>query len=151
MSQSIGLKLRQIDEIPTRIELIQYERRFVELYDESALKLDETRKYFSVYNTLEETLKHMRKEVSLIDSINENFTEAMSQNEKRTAYLTQLEKITENVGQLLTKQQNVLEKKQFELETLDSKYKMLLERQQNYFSAIKQFQFECERNKELNQ
>ena len=36
---------RMIDDIPTRTELIQYERRFVELYQQVALKLEETRKY----------------------------------------------------------------------------------------------------------
>lgn len=31
-NQDIAAVLRQIDDIPTRAELIQYERRFVELY-----------------------------------------------------------------------------------------------------------------------
>jgi hypothetical protein len=31
-NQEIAAVLRQIDDIPTRAELIQYERRFVELY-----------------------------------------------------------------------------------------------------------------------
>jgi hypothetical protein len=40
---------RVIDDIPTRSELIQYERRFVELYQQVAWKLEETRKYYAMY------------------------------------------------------------------------------------------------------
>ena len=43
-TRAVYLKMKQIDEIPIRIELVQYETRFVELYDEVALTLDETRK-----------------------------------------------------------------------------------------------------------
>lgn len=55
--------LRSIDDCPTRTELIQYERRFVELYQQVSWKLDETRKYFDIYNTLETTLTFIQKEV----------------------------------------------------------------------------------------
>lgn len=54
---------RAIDDCPTRTELIQYERRFVELYQQVSWKLDETRKYFDIYNTLETTLTFIQKEV----------------------------------------------------------------------------------------
>ena len=55
--------LRAIDDCPTRTELIQYERRFVELYQQVSWKLEETRKYFGIYNTLETTLTFIQKEV----------------------------------------------------------------------------------------
>lgn len=54
---------RAIDDVPTRTELIQYERRFGELYQQVSWKLDETRKYFALYNTLESTLGHLQREV----------------------------------------------------------------------------------------
>ena len=54
---------RIIDDIPTRTELIQYERRFAELYEQVAYKLTETRKYFALYNSLDSTLGFIQKEV----------------------------------------------------------------------------------------
>lgn len=56
---------RIIDDIPTRTELIQYERRFVELYQQVAYKLDETKKYYAMYNTLDTTLSFLQKEVNM--------------------------------------------------------------------------------------
>lgn len=55
---------RHIDDVPTRTELIQYERRFVELYQQVAWKLEETKKYYSMYNTLDTTLTFLQKEVN---------------------------------------------------------------------------------------
>ncbi len=57
---------RAIDDIPTRSELIQYERRFAELYQQVAWKLEETKKYYALYNTYDTTLGFLQKEVTLI-------------------------------------------------------------------------------------
>ncbi|ETV92397.1 hypothetical protein, variant [Aphanomyces invadans] len=62
-SQAVVAVMRKIDDIPSRSELIQYEKRFAELYDEVALTLDETRKYYSIYNSQETTLEFLDKEV----------------------------------------------------------------------------------------
>lgn len=59
----IAQAVRTIDDTPTRTELIQYERRFVELYQQVAWKLEETRKYYDMYNTLDTTLGFLQKEV----------------------------------------------------------------------------------------
>lgn len=56
---------RMIDDVPSRSELIQYERRFVELYEQVSDKLDETRKHFSTYNALDQKRTYIQKEVSL--------------------------------------------------------------------------------------
>ena len=52
--RQIAALQRQVDEIPNRAELLQYERRFRELYAMIAQKGDETRKYYAMYNVLEE-------------------------------------------------------------------------------------------------
>ncbi len=40
--------VRSLDDVPSRAELVQYERRFAELYEEVAGKLEENRKYVDV-------------------------------------------------------------------------------------------------------
>ena len=57
--------MRAIDDIPTRTELIQYERRFSELYQQVAPK-PENKKYFEMYNTLDERKRMLEKEVTLV-------------------------------------------------------------------------------------
>ena len=45
---------RRHDAVPLRAELVQYQRRFVELYDEIASKHRETKQYYTLYNSLED-------------------------------------------------------------------------------------------------
>ena len=149
VSRALGEKLRRIDDIPTRIELIQYERRFVELVDESALKLDETRKFYSMYNTLEDTLKFLHNQVALIDSIYSNFEDAQIDRAKASAYLTQMRAINTNMRQLTEKYGRTLTQRRSEMETLECKHQLLLDNQRQYFAAIKEFQDLCEANQKL--
>ncbi|KAK1942736.1 Coiled-coil domain-containing protein 93 [Phytophthora citrophthora] len=148
-TRTLHLKMKQIDEIPTRIELVQYEKRFIELYDEVALTLDETRKYYCVYNTLKTTHEFLEKEISLINSINENFDVAMGSKTATQAFFIQIENIIENVQGTVTKQQSARDDHQFTVETLDSKYQLLLEQERMYVNAIREFQRECEKNERL--
>ncbi|KAG2518591.1 hypothetical protein JM16_005244 [Phytophthora kernoviae] len=148
-TRALHLKMKQIDEIPTRIELVQYEKRFVELYDEVALTLDETRKYYCVYNTLKTTHEFLEKEISLINSINENFDVAMGSKTATQAFFMQMESIIQNVQGTVGKQQTARGDHQASVETLDSKYQLLLEQERMYVSAIREFQKECEKNEKL--
>ncbi|KAF1336786.1 hypothetical protein FI667_g84, partial [Globisporangium splendens] len=148
-TREIQLKMRKIDEIPTRIELVQYEKRFLELYEEVALTLEETRKYYCTYNTLQTTQEFLEKEISLINSIHENFDVAMSSKTATQAFFTQLDGIIQNVQGTVAKQQSLRADHQANVETLDSKYQVLLEKERSYVNAIREFQRECEKNERL--
>ncbi|DAZ93327.1 TPA: hypothetical protein N0F65_010793 [Lagenidium giganteum] len=141
---------KKIDDVPTRIELIQYEKRFLELYEEVALTLDETRKYYCVYNTLKTTHEFLEKEISLINSIHDNFDVAMSSKAATQAFFTQIDAIMTNVRGTIAKQQTLRADNQRQVETLDSKYQLLLEKERMYVNAIREFQRECEKNEKLS-
>ena len=81
---------RQVDDIPTSAELMQYERRVRELYQQVASKLEETRKYYSLFNTLEEKKGYLSKEVSLLNSIHENFTKAAAGNKDKVCHASRI-------------------------------------------------------------
>lgn len=72
-TREINRLARLIDEVPSQAELLQYERRFVELFDLVSEKLDETRKYFTTYNTLARKREFMTKEEGLVSSMVTNF------------------------------------------------------------------------------
>lgn len=149
-SRALQKRMKQIDDVPTRIELVQYEKRFLELYDEVALTLDETRKYFCVYNTLKTTHEYLEKEIALLTSIHANFDVAMGSTQATQAYFTQLDVIIQNVEVSVRKQQTLRAEHQAQVETLDSKYQLLLEKERTYVNAICEFQKECEKNEKLS-
>ena len=62
-----------------------------------AWKLEETRKYYDMYNTLDTTLNFLQKEVKLLNSISENFHEAMRTNQSKVEFSKQFELIVQGV------------------------------------------------------
>jgi len=108
MNLEVASNARIIDDIPTRTELIQYERRFVELYQQVAWKLEETRKYYAMYNTLETSLKFIQQEIKLLDSISENFAVAMRSSQGKEEFLRQFDQITRSVEDALGSQEQML-------------------------------------------
>jgi hypothetical protein len=88
---------RKMDEIPSRSELQQYQGQFLELYEQVAAKLTETRKYFQMYNTLDDTLTFLTKEISILNSIHDNFKNAMKSASLKATFLEQLQNIVNSV------------------------------------------------------
>ena len=142
---------RIIDDIPTRTELIQYERRFVELYQQVSWKLEETRKYYALYNTLDTTLTFLQKEVTLLDSISSNFTDAMKSTKTKAEYLNQLDLIVRGVDDSLARQEGQLASQLKVVDDLKTRHQALVDEQRRYFKTVKDFQAECDKNDWLSQ
>ena len=140
---------RMIDDVPTRTEMIQYERRFVELYQQVELKLEETRRYYAMYNTLDMTREFLGKEVKLIDSITNSFEEAMQTAGSQEEFAAQFGSILKGVESTFEKQQKTLKKKQDEVASKEAGYMEVVDEQRRYFKAVKAFQEECQRNEAL--
>ena len=64
---------RKIDRIPSRSELAQYQRRFVELYGQMDSTQNETQHFFDMYNNLGQQLAAIEREIKLMNSIQELF------------------------------------------------------------------------------
>jgi chromosome segregation ATPase len=140
---------RKIDDVPTRTEMIQYERRFVELYQQVGLKLEETRRYYAMYNTLDKTREFLGKEVKLIDSITNSFEEAMKTKGSQEEFAAQFEAIVKGVESFLSKQKSTLDKKQDDVARKEAEYMEVVDGQRRYFKTVKLFQEECQRNEML--
>lgn len=64
---------RQLDNIPCQVELSQYQKRFLELYNNVAAKHKETKQFYALYNSLRETHSYLEKELTLLNSIHDNY------------------------------------------------------------------------------
>ncbi|XP_012631069.2 coiled-coil domain-containing protein 93 isoform X3 [Microcebus murinus] len=98
-NREIAILHRKIDEVPSRAELIQYQKRFIELYRQISAVHKETKQFFTLYNTLDDKKVYLEKEISLLNSIHENFSQAMSSPASRDQFLRQMEQIVEGIKQ----------------------------------------------------
>jgi hypothetical protein len=137
--------------VPTRSELIQYERRFVELYSQVAWKHDETKKYYALYNTLNSKADFLQTELNLLNSMSDNFEVAMANPQTQSEFIDQCELSLRGVAQTLERQQQTLALKSQRVGTLKSAHEALVDQQHKYFRAIKDFQSECEANDKLTE
>lgn len=148
-SRKIATTARLIDDVPTRTELVQYERRFQELYAQVATKLDETKKYYQLYNSLDEIWKTHQKEVTILNSIIDTFAEAMKTKQSKQTFLSQLDEINAGLRKsLATKRENYKVASERERQE-QAKHQSLVEEHRNYHAAVKELHEECQRNELL--
>ncbi|MGH0163177.1 UNVERIFIED_CONTAM: hypothetical protein FKN15_055635 [Acipenser sinensis] len=62
-NREIAILQRKIDEVPSRAELTQYQKRFIELYGQVAATHKETKQFFTLYNTLDDKKVFLEKEM----------------------------------------------------------------------------------------
>ena len=148
--REITLLSRQVDDKPTSAELMQYERRFRELYSQVASKLDETKRYYALFNTLEEKKGYLSKEVSLLNSIHENFTKATASGGSKDKIVESVETINKSVQQTLGKVEQRLVDARSTRDTHQQKFDSLVAKQRKYFQMVAEYQAECEKNAKLS-
>lgn len=66
---------RQLDNIPDNIELSQYQKRFLELYNQVSAKHKETKQFYALFNTLDDTQLYIGKELELLNSLYDNYNQ----------------------------------------------------------------------------
>uniref|UniRef100_A0A452QMA9 Coiled-coil domain-containing protein 93 n=1 Tax=Ursus americanus TaxID=9643 RepID=A0A452QMA9_URSAM len=157
-NREIAILHRKIDEVPSRAELIQYQKRFIELYRHAGLlwmRLQvsavhkETKQFFTLYNTLDDKKVYLEKEISLLNSIHENFSQAMASPTARDQFLRQMEQIVEGIKQSRMKMEKKKQENKMRRDQLNDQYLELLEKQRLYFKTVKEFKEEGRKNEVL--
>jgi len=149
ISRLVSSQQRKIDDVPTRSELIQYERRFEELHRLNVFKLTEIKKYVNVYNNLKTVLEFLQRNIKLLNSISENFDIAMADTSQAPSFLGQCEDIVDKTKMSLDQQERILSSKTADNSESRTQHQMLVDRQRDYYKAIKDFQRECEKSEWL--
>ncbi len=66
---------RRLDNIPDNVELAQYQKRFIELYNQINAKHKETKQFYALYNTLNDIHFYIDKELTFLNSIYDNYNQ----------------------------------------------------------------------------
>ncbi|XP_006868802.1 PREDICTED: coiled-coil domain-containing protein 93 [Chrysochloris asiatica] len=148
-NREIAILHRKIDEVPSRAELIQYQKRFIELYGQISAVHKETKQFFTLYNTLDDKKVYLEKEISLLNSVHENFSQAMASSAARDQFLRQMEQIVEGIKQSRMKMEKKKQENKMRRDQLNDQYLELLEKQRLYFKTVKEFKEEGRKNEML--
>ncbi|XP_028249022.1 coiled-coil domain-containing protein 93 isoform X2 [Parambassis ranga] len=148
-NREIAILQRKIDEVPSRAELTQYQRRFIELYSQVSATHKETKQFFTLYNTLDDKKVYLEKEVNLLNSIHDNFQQAMLSSAAKEQFLRQMEQIVEGIKQSRIKMEKKKQENKMRRDQLNDEYLELLDKQRLYFKTVKDFKEECRKNEML--
>ncbi|XP_056909640.1 coiled-coil domain-containing protein 93 isoform X1 [Takifugu flavidus] len=148
-NREIAVLQRKIDEVPSRAELTQYQKRFLELYSQVSATHKETKQFFTLYNTLDDKKVYLEKEVNLLNSIHDNFQQAMSSSAAKEQFLRQMEQIVEGIKQSRIKLEKKKQENKMRRDQLNDEYLELLDKQRLYFKTVKDFKEECRKNEML--
>ncbi|KAM9365545.1 coiled-coil domain-containing protein 93 isoform 2-T2 [Pholidichthys leucotaenia] len=148
-NREIAILQRKIDEVPSRAELTQYQKRFIELYSQVSATHKETKQFFTLYNTLDDKKVYLEKEVNLLNSIHDNFQQAMSSSSAKEQFLKQMEQIVEGIKQSRIRMEKKKQENKMRRDQLNDEYLELLDKQRLYFKTVKDFKEECRKNEML--
>uniref|UniRef100_A0A4W5RL65 Coiled-coil domain-containing protein 93 n=1 Tax=Hucho hucho TaxID=62062 RepID=A0A4W5RL65_9TELE len=138
-NREIAVLQRKIDEVPSRAELTQYQKRFIELYGQVSATHKETKQFFTLYNTLDDKKVYLEKEVNLLNSIHDNFQQAMASSGAKEQFLRQMEQIVEGIKQSRIKMEKKKQENKMRRDQLNDEYLELLDKQRLYFKTVKDF------------
>uniref|UniRef100_A0A671T8Q6 Coiled-coil domain-containing protein 93 n=1 Tax=Sinocyclocheilus anshuiensis TaxID=1608454 RepID=A0A671T8Q6_9TELE len=147
-NREIAILRRKIDEVPSRAELTQYQKRFIELYSQVSATHKETKQFFTLYNTLDDKKVYLEKEVNLLNSIHDHF-QAMASSGSKEQFLRQMEQIVEGIKQSRIKMEKKRQENKMRRDQLNDEYLELLDKQRLYFKTVKDFKEECRKNEML--
>jgi len=145
--QVAQLELR-LDEVPSRAEISQYQKRFVELYNQVSSTHKEAKEYIATNNLLSDTQRYLQNELSLLNSVAESYRAAAGP-AQRAEFLEQLDSIVANIT---ANRRKVETKKEAELRAVDvlkEQLDGLRALARTYHATLKQFRDECAANETL--
>lgn len=106
-NQKILNLVKKLDKMPSSMEIVQYQRRYIELHQQLISKNKDIKKLYALYNSLDSTKYYLTKEINLLDSIAENLELTINSVANRDDFVMQLQEIIsriENVrDEVLTK------------------------------------------------
>lgn len=148
-SREVARLHRVLDDVPSRGELLQYEKRFLELFEEINATREEIDKRFAAYNFYNEERKLQAQEGELVASVHSSFVPAMRSASGQRQFLEQASRFVESARTLAQKQTVQLDKRRARRDAKAVERDALADSQRAYFRAVKQLQQQAERNEAL--
>ncbi|CAG9534640.1 unnamed protein product [Cercopithifilaria johnstoni] len=148
LNRQIAAQQRMLDNIPAQIEISQYQRRIIELYNQMASKHRETKQFYILHNTLVDIKTFMKKEVDMFNSI-DDVQDLTSKQSYKDSFVENLQKILKGVDASLEKVSTKQKELQARRDKLYSEYQYLLEKERLYYKTVDDFKSACHQNEEL--
>ncbi|KAL3994260.1 hypothetical protein ACH3XW_21010 [Acanthocheilonema viteae] len=148
LNRQIAAQQRILDNVPAQIEISQYQRRIIELYNQMASKHRETKQFYILHNTLVDIKTFLKKEVDMLNNI-DDVQDLTSKQSYKDSFIENLQKILKGVDVSLDKVSTKQKELQSRRDKLYGEYQYLLEKERLYYKTVDDFKNACHENEEL--
>lgn len=148
LNKQIVLEQRHLDTIPSNVEISQYQRRIIELYNQMAHKHRQTKQLYTLHNTLLDVQTYRKREIDLLNSI-EDVQDMASRESYKESFFENLHQIMKGVDASLDKIMTKQKELQATRDRVSDDYQYLLEKERIYHKTVDDFRNECEKNEEI--
>ncbi|OZC11979.1 hypothetical protein X798_01160 [Onchocerca flexuosa] len=148
LNRQIAVQQRMLDNVPAQTEITQYQRRIIELYNQMASKHRETKQFYILHNTLVDIKMFMKKEVDMLNNI-DDIQDLTSKQNYKDSFVDNLQKILKGVDASLDKVSTKQKELQERRDKLYGEYQYLLEKERLYYKRVDDFKNACQENEEL--
>ncbi|KAL0216362.1 hypothetical protein P9112_008546 [Eukaryota sp. TZLM1-RC] len=149
LSKNIEILKRKEDEFPIRPELVQFERRFSELFEALAVLLDESRRYYDRYNALVDQKQVFERELSLMRNLKSQTTSLSKDKSFREATMDKLATLSGNLNEHSSSLEIKADKIKNNLEQAVDEKNDCIQQIRSYYSMVRDLQAEMVLNDEL--
>ena len=129
--------------MPTNIELSQFNKRLVELFDSLNFKSDENRKYFNLYNTVQDTKQLFTQEFNYLQEIAKTYKASAGNKKAKEVLLHNLQNILKVTSANVQKSLNELEGIRGQYRSIQAKFDANISEEKEHFKRIKEFEAAC--------
>ena len=147
VSKEVALLSRKIQEYPSAIEVGQYYKRYLDLFERVQEETDNQRKLDVIYNRLLDLGKLATDQISLLRTIKKNVIEC-SRKKHRESLTESLRGALKQTKANLERSKEFFEKAEKENSKLKGKLDKNLGYQREYYQLLKRIQYEYERLQE---
>lgn len=96
-NQKILNLVKKLDKMPSSMEIVQYQRRYIELHQQLISKNKDVKKLYALYNSLDTNKYYLTKEINLLDSIADNLGLTIDSAANRDDFVMQLQEIISKI------------------------------------------------------
>lgn len=139
----INLLTRKIQVFPSKLELIQYQKRFQELYDQINNVSEKSKKILNEINSQDEVQKLLNQKLEIFIQLKEAYKNSKSKKEKEE-FKQSLNSVLDSISESLSKSTDRLRQVNKQIEQAQTKLNELQLYENKYMKLIKEY------NKEYN-
>lgn len=147
ISKEVSLLQRKVQEFPSSVELSQYYKRYVDLFEKVAEETDNQRKLDLIYNRRCDIQRLCSDQTDILKEIKKRISECKKK-PQREKVIELLESVFKQTKQNEERAIGAFDKSKIEFDSLMVEFDQYLGYQRDYFQLLKRIQFEYEKLQE---